>query len=94
MGKFAKRFLFVVSFQVRLMKDRDTGENKGYAFVAFKTKEVAQKAIEEIHSREFKVFTMLPENLVVYVLFSRQISIKNLILVNGFKFFHDFRGKP
>lgn len=49
------RFLFVVSFQVRLMKDRDTGENKGYAFVAFKTKEVAQKAIEEIHSREFKV---------------------------------------
>lgn len=37
------------------MKDRDTGENKGYAFVAFKTKEVAQQAIEELHSKEFKV---------------------------------------
>ncbi|KAL9314931.1 hypothetical protein ACSQ67_020383 [Phaseolus vulgaris] len=44
--------------EVRLMKDRDTGENKGYAFVAFKTKEVAQKAIEEIHSREFKGKTL------------------------------------
>ena len=43
------------------MKDRDTGEHKGYAFVAFKTKEVAQKAIEEIHSKEFKVFTVLPK---------------------------------
>ncbi|KAH1209700.1 Heterogeneous nuclear ribonucleoprotein Q [Glycine max] len=40
--------------EVRLMKDRDTGEHKGYSFVAFKTKEVAQKAIEEIHSKEFK----------------------------------------
>ncbi|KAL5156269.1 Heterogeneous nuclear ribonucleoprotein Q [Glycine soja] len=44
--------------EVRLMKDRDTGENKGYAFVAFKTKEVAQKAIEEIHSKEFKGKTL------------------------------------
>ncbi|KAL5128092.1 AT-hook motif nuclear-localized protein 1 [Glycine soja] len=37
------------------MKDRDTGEHKGYAFVAFKTKQVAQKAIMEIHNKEFKV---------------------------------------
>ncbi|KAG4394234.1 hypothetical protein AAZX31_03G239400 [Glycine max] len=44
--------------EVRLMKDRDTGEHKGYAFVAFKTKEVAQKAIEEIHSKEFKGKTL------------------------------------
>ena len=47
------------------MKDRDTGEGKGYASVAFKTKEVAQKAIEELHSKEFKVFVMLLENHVV-----------------------------
>ncbi|PON75495.1 Splicing factor-like protein [Parasponia andersonii] len=40
--------------EIRLMKDRETGENKGYAFVAFKTKEVAQQAIEELHSKEFK----------------------------------------
>jgi len=52
------------------MKDRDTGENKGYAFVAFKTKEVAQKAIEEIHSKEFKVFTVLPKCLIHHIRFS------------------------
>ncbi|KAG4953812.1 hypothetical protein JHK87_039406 [Glycine soja] len=36
------------------MKDRGTGEHKDYAFVAFKTKQVTQKAIEEIHSKESK----------------------------------------
>lgn len=41
------------------MKDRDTGENKGYAFVAFKTKEVAQQAIEEVNGKEFKVIMVL-----------------------------------
>lgn len=44
--------------EVRLMKDRDTGENKGYAFVAFKTKEVAQQAIEEVNGKEFKGKTL------------------------------------
>jgi heterogeneous nuclear ribonucleoprotein R len=44
--------------EVRLMKDKDTGDAKGYAFIAFKTKEVAQKAIEVIHSKEFKVITV------------------------------------
>lgn len=44
--------------EVRLMKDRETGENKGYSFVAFKTKEVAQQAIEELHSKEFKGKTL------------------------------------
>ncbi|CAN8237687.1 unnamed protein product [Cochlearia groenlandica] len=41
-------------FEVRLVKERDSGESKGYAFVGFKTKDVAQKAIEELHSKEFK----------------------------------------
>lgn len=45
------------------MKDRDTGESKGYAFIAFKTKEVAQKAIEELHGKEFKVIAVLVDNL-------------------------------
>ena len=36
------------------MKDRDSGESKGYAFVGFRTKDVAQKAIEKLHSKEFK----------------------------------------
>ena len=37
------------------MKDKESGEIKGYAFVAFKSKEVAQKAIEELHCKEFRV---------------------------------------
>ena len=37
------------------MQDRETGESKGYAFIGFKTKEDAQKAIEELHSKVFKV---------------------------------------
>lgn len=39
------------------MKDRDSGESKGYAFVAFKTKDAAQRTIEELHSKEFKVIS-------------------------------------
>lgn len=38
------------------MKNRDSGESKGYAFISFKAKEIAQKAIEELHSKEFKVY--------------------------------------
>ncbi|CAL5331889.1 unnamed protein product [Camellia sinensis] len=41
-------------FEIKLMKNRDTGEGKGFAFVAFKAKEVAQQAIEELHNKEFK----------------------------------------
>ncbi|KAL8166986.1 hypothetical protein V2J09_008485 [Rumex salicifolius] len=40
--------------EIKLMKNKDTGENKGYAFVAFQTKEIAQKAIEEMKNKEFK----------------------------------------
>ncbi|CAL2242147.1 unnamed protein product [Prunus armeniaca] len=40
--------------EIRLMQDRETGESKGYAFIGFKTKEVAQKAIEELHNKAFK----------------------------------------
>lgn len=50
------------------MKDRDTGESKGYAFIAFKTKEVAQKAIEELHGKEFKVNVVLVDNLSSFLL--------------------------
>ncbi|KAK0582381.1 hypothetical protein LWI29_024953 [Acer saccharum] len=45
-------------FEVRLMKDKDSGESKGFAFVAFRSKELAQKAIEELHSKEFKGKTL------------------------------------
>ncbi|PQQ21737.1 heterogeneous nuclear ribonucleoprotein R [Prunus yedoensis var. nudiflora] len=44
--------------EIRLMQDRETGESKGYAFIGFKTKEVAQKAIEELHNKAFKGKTL------------------------------------
>lgn len=45
------------------MKDRDSGESKGYAFVGFKTKDVAQKAIEELHSKQFKASLLIIPSL-------------------------------
>ncbi|KAG6420322.1 hypothetical protein SASPL_116846 [Salvia splendens] len=44
--------------EIRVMKNRDTGESKGFAFVAFRTKDEAQKAIEELHNKEFKGRTL------------------------------------
>ncbi|WOK99167.1 heterogeneous nuclear ribonucleoprotein R [Canna indica] len=40
--------------EVRVMKAKDSSENKGYAFVTFKTKELAAKAIEALNNTEFK----------------------------------------
>ncbi|XP_072968949.1 heterogeneous nuclear ribonucleoprotein Q [Typha angustifolia] len=45
-------------FEVRLMKDKDTGESKGFAFITFTTRDAAQNAIEEIHDKEFKGRTL------------------------------------
>ncbi|KAJ4774741.1 RNA-binding (RRM/RBD/RNP motifs) family protein [Rhynchospora pubera] len=45
-------------FEVRLVKDKETKENKGFAFVTFKTKEAAQSAIEDVHEKEFKGRTL------------------------------------
>ncbi|CAL5419700.1 unnamed protein product [Camellia sinensis] len=40
--------------EVRIMKGKDSSENKGYAFVTFRTKELASKAIEELNNSELK----------------------------------------
>ncbi|KAJ1394513.1 RNA-binding domain superfamily [Sesbania bispinosa] len=40
--------------EVRVMKGKESGEGLGYAFVTFKTKELASKAIEELNNSEFK----------------------------------------
>ncbi|MFS7909451.1 putative RNA recognition motif domain, nucleotide-binding alpha-beta plait domain superfamily [Helianthus anomalus] len=40
--------------QVRLVGNRDTNESKGFAFVGFRRKNVAQKAIIELHNKDFK----------------------------------------
>lgn len=46
------------SCEVKLVKDKDSKENKGFAFITFLTKDAAQKAIEEIHDKEFKGRTL------------------------------------
>lgn len=43
---------------MRLAKDKDSGESKGFAFVAFRSKEVAKRAIDELCSKDFKVIKM------------------------------------
>jgi heterogeneous nuclear ribonucleoprotein R len=40
---------------VRLTKDKETKENKGFAFVTFTDKDAAQRATEDLQDREYKV---------------------------------------
>ncbi|KAG8376734.1 hypothetical protein BUALT_Bualt09G0094600 [Buddleja alternifolia] len=40
--------------EVRIMKGKDSNENKGYAFVTFRTKELASKAIKDLSNTELK----------------------------------------
>ncbi|KAK4286342.1 hypothetical protein QN277_002907 [Acacia crassicarpa] len=40
--------------EVRVMKGKDSAENKGFGFVTFKSVELASKAIEELHNKQFK----------------------------------------
>ena len=39
---------------VALIKDRDTGQSKGFAFVEMSTQAEAQKAISQFNAKEFK----------------------------------------
>jgi RNA recognition motif-containing protein len=39
---------------VNLMMDRVTGKSRGFAFVEFSTPEEAQKAIEQLHNKDFQ----------------------------------------
>ncbi|KAH9566324.1 hypothetical protein CY35_04G125200 [Sphagnum magellanicum] len=41
-------------YEVRLLKDKDTGQNKGYAFVTFTNEKNAEKAIETLNDSEVK----------------------------------------
>lgn len=42
--------------QVRVMRSKESNENKGFAFVTFRSVELASKAIDELNNTEFKVF--------------------------------------
>lgn len=45
-------------YEVRLVKDKDKKENKGFAFIVFTTKDAAQLAVEEIQDKVFKERTL------------------------------------
>ncbi|CAM8941949.1 unnamed protein product [Rhodiola kirilowii] len=41
-------------YEIRLVKNKETGESKGYVFISFTSKSAALKAIEDLHNKEFK----------------------------------------
>jgi heterogeneous nuclear ribonucleoprotein R len=45
----------VLKCQVRLTKDKETKENKGFAFVTFTDKDSAQRAVEDVQDKDYKV---------------------------------------
>lgn len=57
-------------FQVRMVRENNSTENKGYAFVSFRTMDIASKAIKELHNSEFKV--------CIYALFSSMFITDNI----------------
>lgn len=47
-----------------MIKDKDSSENKGFAFVTYNTEELATKAAEDLNNREFMVIHWLPLCLI------------------------------
>lgn len=61
-----------------MMKGKDSSGSKGYAFVTFRTKEIASRAIEELNNSELKV---LSTHLVIACFPSNNLSL--VLLVQG-----------
>lgn len=55
------------------MKGKEPGENKGYAFVMFRTKELASKAMEKLNNTELKVTCNCFLSSLIPVLLSRSL---------------------
>src|ERR1700733_4181838 len=53
--------------RVYVGRDRETGAGKGFAFVSFEDKAVAQKAMEKVHGKGY-------DNLILSVQWSRESS--------------------
>jgi translation initiation factor 3 subunit G len=54
--------------RVYVGRDRDTGAGKGFAFVSFEDKAIAQKAMEKVHGKGY-------DNLILSVQWSRKFSL-------------------
>lgn len=42
------------------MREKESGDGKGYAFVTFRNKDLAFEAIDHLNNTEFKVKTLPP----------------------------------
>jgi len=73
------------------VKDKEKRESKGFAFVTFTTKDAAQKAIEEIQDKEFKVIYFFI--LLVDYIAGFECNIFIYLYIYFFLLFF-FRGKP
>ena len=56
-------------------RDRDTGAGKGFAFVSFEERAVAQKAMEKVNGKGY-------DNLILSVQWSRECFI---LILNSFE---------
>ena len=59
------------------MKDKETKENKGFAFVTFTAKDVAQSAIEELHDKDHKVMPGFSSQDIMGLL-ARMVMMHNI----------------
>lgn len=57
--RFSQGLIAFCCKQVRVMRSKESNENKGFAFVTYRSVELASKAIEELNNTEFKVFFLL-----------------------------------
>ena len=55
------------------MKGKDSSENKGFAFVTFRSVELASKAIDELNNTEFKVTSLLMLHIYVNIIQTKNV---------------------
>lgn len=60
------------------MKGKGSNENKGYAFVTYRTKEMAAEAIKSLHNTELKVSIVLFKNIFSSI--NRESSLHSVLL--------------
>lgn len=53
---FSQGLIALCFKQVRVMRSKESNENKGFAFVTYRSVELASKAIDELNNTEFKVY--------------------------------------